>query len=98
MLRPRVHAPVVVTVLAGLALFEAACSSSTPEEQLLTTFFRAARVRDNTTLGNIAAVTLNPRSDGTVEQFEIVSIGQEQRRGIDLKTLVAEEAKAKDEE
>ena len=98
MLRPRAHAPVVVIVLAGLALAEAACSSSSPEQQLLTTFFRAARVRDNTTLGNIAAITFNPRSDGTVEQFEIVSVGQEQRRGIDLKALVTEEAEAKEEE
>ena len=98
MLRRRVHNAVVVMALAGLALVEAACGSATPEEQLLTTFFRAARVRDNTTLGNIAAITFNPRSEGTVEQFEIVSVGQEQRRGIDLKALVAEEATAKGEE
>jgi len=88
----------VASVLVGLALVEAACGSAPPEQQLLMNFFRAARVRDNTTLGNIAAVTFNPRTDGTVEQFEIVSIGQEQRRSVQIKALMDEEAAARQDE
>jgi hypothetical protein len=88
----------VASVLLGLALVEAACGSAPPEQQLLMNFFRAARVRDNTTLGNIAAVSFNPRTDGTVEQFEIVSIGPEQRRSVQIKALMDEEAQARQEE
>src|SRR5919106_3599550 len=95
----RAHSLVsLILVVFGLALFEIACSSTPPEQQLLINFFRAARVRDNTTLGNIAAVNFNPRTDGTVEDFEIVTVGPEQRRPIQIRALMDEEAKAKEEE
>ena len=82
----------------SLGVFEAACTSAPPEQQLLTNFFRAARVRDNTTLGNISAVTFNPRTEGTVEDFEIVGVGPEQRRPVQIRALIDEEAKAREEE
>jgi hypothetical protein len=88
----------LVLVVFSLALFEIACSSAPPEQQLLINFFRAARVRDNTTLGNIAAVNFNPRTEGTVEDFEIVSVGAEQRRPVHIRALMDEEAKAREEE
>ena len=88
----------VAVALVSLAAFEAACGATPPEQQILTNFFRAARVRDNTTLGNIAAVSFNPRTDGTVEDFEIVTIGEEQRRGVELKALMDEETKARQDE
>jgi hypothetical protein len=88
----------LVLVVAGLALFEIACSSAPPEQQLLISFFRAARVRDNTTLGNISAVTFNPRTDGTVQDFEVVAVSPEQRRPVQIRALLDEEAKAREEE
>jgi hypothetical protein len=88
----------VALALAGLTAFEVACGATPPEQQILTNFFRAARVRDNTTLGNIAAVSFNPRTEGTVEDFEIVSVGGEQRRPVEMKALMDEEAKARQEE
>ena len=87
-----------VLVIVVLALLDIACGSASPEEQLLNNFFRAARVRDNTTLANIAAVSFNPRTDGTVEDFEVVSVGDEQSRPVQLKALLDEEAKARAEE
>jgi hypothetical protein len=51
----------------------AGCGASTTEEQLLTTFFQAARLHDRTRLAEIATVSLNPRTEGTVERFEVVS-------------------------
>jgi hypothetical protein len=87
-----------LSVLAALVLTDVACSSSSAEQQLLTNFFRAARVRDNTTLANIAAVSFNPRTEGTVEDFEVVSVGQEQSRRIEIKALMDEEAKARADE
>jgi hypothetical protein len=99
MFRSRAHSPVlIVAVLAVLALGEAACGSSSPEAQLLNNFFRAARVRDNTTLANIAAVTFNPRTEGTVEDFEVVDVGAERAVAVDIKALIDEEATAKAEE
>ncbi len=99
MLRSRVLSPVaLVIVISGLALAEAACSSAPPEQALLTNFFRAARVRDNTTLGNIAAVNFNPRTEGTVENFEVVAVAPEQRRPVELRALMDEEAKAAEDE
>lgn len=86
------------TVIAGLALLTAACGSSAPEQQVLNNFFRASRVRDNATLANISAVSLDPRTQGTVEDFEIVTIGEEQRRTLQIKQLMAEEEKARQED
>jgi hypothetical protein len=88
----------LVVVISGLALAEAACTAAPPEQVLLSNFFRAARVRDNTTLGNIAAVNFNPRTEGTVETFEVVGIAPEQRRPIAIRALMDEEAKAVEEE
>jgi hypothetical protein len=99
MSRSRAHSLVsLILVVVGLAIFEAGCSSAPPEQQLLINFFRAARVRDNTTLGNIAAVNFNPRTDGTVEDFEVVTVGPEQRRPIQIRALMDEEARAREEE
>ena len=64
--------------LLAIALAAAACGATPPERQLLTDFFRAARLHDTTALANVATVTFNPRRDGIVERFEIVSIEEEQ--------------------
>ena len=88
----------LIVVVVGLVIFDIACSSAPPEQQLLINFFRAARVRDNTTLGNISAVSFNPRTEGTVEDFEIVSVSPEQRRPVQIRALMDEEAKAIEDE
>jgi len=99
MSRSRAHFLVsLVLFVTSLAVFEAACSSAPPEQVLLTNFFRAARVRDNTTLANIAAVTFNPRTEGTVEDFEVAAVGPEQRRPVQIRALMDEEAQAREEE
>jgi hypothetical protein len=81
-------------MLLGCALFLlAACSSPPVEQQVLTTFFRAARVRDNTTLASISAVNFDPRTDGSVQDFKIDSIGQPQRRKLEVQQLTGEQDK-----
>jgi hypothetical protein len=42
-----------------------------PDEQLLTRFFRAARLHDTTVMARFSRVDFNPRSDGVVEEFEV---------------------------
>jgi hypothetical protein len=85
-------------VTAWFALLAAACGSTPPEGQVINNFFRASRVRDNATLANIAAVSFDPRSDGTVQDYEIVEVGQEQRRTLQIKQLIEEEERARQED
>lgn len=72
--------------------------SRPPEQQFLTQFFRAARGRDNTTVGRMSAVEIDPRSQGAVDDFEITSISEEKRAPLSFKPLFDAEAKAREEE
>lgn len=84
-------------LLVPSTLFVISCSRP-PEQQFLTQFFRAARGRDNTTVGRMSAVELDPRTQGSVEDFEITSVGGEQRTPLSFKPLFEAEAKARAEE
>ncbi len=98
MLRSRVaRALLIALFVAPLALLEIACSRH-PEQQFLTQFFRAARARDNTTLGMMSAVTFDPRERGTVSDFEITAVTPEQRSALDLKGFVDAARKAREAE
>jgi hypothetical protein len=89
----------IVMLFGGFALLTAACSMGrSPEEQVLNNFFRAARVRDNATLANISAVSFDARTDGTVQDFEITNVGEEQRRTLQIKQLAEGEEKAKQDD
>ena len=62
---------------AGIALallVAAACRVAPPEEVLLRQFFEQSRIRDKTTLANIATVIFEPTRDGVVQAFEISDI------------------------
>jgi hypothetical protein len=78
---------------ACVLLLVAACGSTPVEQQLLTQFFRAARVRDNTTLAGMAAVSFDPRTEGTVQDFKIDSIGAQQHRKLQVQEFTAEQEK-----
>jgi hypothetical protein len=78
-----------------LAVEMLSCAGASPEQQLLTNFFRASRVRDNGTLSNISAVQFNPRTDGTVQDFDITNIGTEQRRALQIQQTLDEVEQAK---
>ena len=81
--------------LAFVVLLLAACGSTPVEQQLLTQFFRAARVRDNTAIASIAAVNFDPRTDGSVQDFKIDSIGAQERRKLELGELTADQDKVR---
>jgi hypothetical protein len=84
-------------LLVPTTLMVVSCSRP-PEQQFLTQFFRASRGRDNTTVGRMSAVVIDPRTQGTVEDFEITSIGEERREPLSFKPLFEAEAKAREEE
>jgi len=92
------RAILLVPVILGSCLFEFACSSPPIEQQLLTTFFRAARVRDNTGLASISAVTFDPRTEGSVQDFTIDNIGAQQRRTLQVQQFMDDEAKVREEQ
>ena len=73
------------------------CSGSS-EKKLLNDFLRAARLKDDVTLGNFAAATFNPRTDGVVESFDVTSISPERSVPLPLKSLAkaVEDAKSED--
>lgn len=95
MKRPSVRSLVLVRLSAcAFALLASSCGSSSPEQQTLRNFFRAARVRDNATMAAISAVSFNPRTDGIVQSFEVTALGEEQRRTLHLRQLIEDEEKA----
>jgi len=87
------HPLVVVFVLVVTS-----CGRSSAEQQLLTNFFRASRVRDNATLSNIASVQFNPRTDGTVQDFKVTNVGPEEKRTLQIQQTLAEVEEAKQAE
>jgi hypothetical protein len=79
-------------VLTAAAL--SACSSpNASEENLVRQFFRASGLRDSQTLSNFATVSFDAKTDGTVRDFEIVSVSPERSeplRVIELSQAVTE--------
>jgi hypothetical protein len=65
----RPSAATLITLLLG-----GACVWPSPERQLLLDFFQACRVYDTTVLARLATASCNPRSDGVVQDFEIVRV------------------------
>ena len=82
-------------IFSCVLLAAMACGSTPIEQQLLTQFFRAARVRDNTTLASMSAVSFDPRTESTVENFKIDSIGEPQRRKLQVQEFTAEQDKVR---
>jgi hypothetical protein len=91
---------VVIAVLGALAS-GASCRPIPPEQQVLTNFFRASRVRDTTVLANTAAVIFEPRIDGVVHRFEITDSGAEQpsdERVISKKVTISAQVRTPDDQ
>ena len=94
----RRRAQVASALLIFPALVFAVSCSRPPEHQFLQQYFRASKGRDNTTVGRMSAVQIDPRTQGTVEDFSIENIGAETRTPLTFKPLFEAEQKAKDEE
>ena len=89
-----VAAAVLILPVIALAI---GCSRP-PEQQFLTQFFRAAKSRDNTTVGRMSAVQIDPRTQGSVESFSIDNISAETRTPLSFKPLFEAETMAKQDE
>ena len=97
MYRPKSTALISMATLVAVSLI--GCSSA-PEESLISNYFRASRMRDNTTLANIAMVSFRPAERGIVQDFSITSVSEEQRRPMRAReySVAYEEAAATERE
>ena len=84
-------------LLVPATLLVISCSRP-PEYQFLQQFFRAAKGRDNTTAGRMSSVSIDPRTQGTVESFSIESVSPETKTPLTFKPLFEAEQKAKTDE
>jgi hypothetical protein len=73
------------------------CSGSA-EQTIVSQFFSASRLRDNTSLDNIATVIFDPRTQGTVTSFAITNVGAEEHKPLPLKSLAKAQDDAKTED
>ena len=91
-----IRAVCLLALVSSTAL--AGCSGGS-EQSILTQFFSASRLRDNTSLDNFATVIFDPRTNGTVTSFTVTNVSPEQRKPLPLKALARaqEDVKAEDE-
>lgn len=85
-------------LVASILAFAVGCGGSA-EQQILDDFFRASRLQDNVTLANFATTEFDPRTDGIVTSFDVVSVSDERIVPMPLKQYAraVEEARAADE-
>lgn len=78
-----------LALLAPLALvfLTAACGGGAKEEPQIRQFFRASGLRDSQTLASFAAASFDPREQGVVQTFEVVSVSEERKTPLELKAL-----------
>ena len=87
MLRPRYFwCLLFVPVLFTLAVAGPGCGGAA-EQPLVRQFFQASRLADTMTLGNIATVSFDPKKDGSVEGFSIVSVTPDQTKELKMVEL-----------
>ncbi len=89
MFRPGLSIPslIAASLIAPALVLAAGCSGA--EQSILNQFFTASRLRDNTSLNNLTMVLFEPRTQGTVSTFKIVSVTPEEHKPLTLKALAS---------
>jgi hypothetical protein len=92
----------VLTLVAAVAAVSvlsltAGCSSTGGEQQVLRKYFDANKLRDQSTVANVATVEFNPQTDGIVDRFSVVSVSEEQRTTLNIKQYAEEWKSARDQ-
>jgi hypothetical protein len=100
MFRPKMSVYLLAPVLVWVAVLTGACGASHPEQQQLQQFFRASGLRDDQTLANFAAVSFDPKTDGTVTAFTITNVSEPKIEPLRFKELnkAMEDAAAADKD
>src|SRR5687767_11244039 len=77
MLRPKTSVYLLASMVLAVAALTACSSPNAAEENLVRQFFRASGLRDSQTLSNFATVSFEPKTEGTVSDFEITAVSPE---------------------
>ena len=93
MFRPKTSVYLLASMVLAAAAMSACSSPNASEENLVRQFFRASGLRDNQTLANFATVSFEPKTEGTVADFEVTAVSPERTeplRVIELSKAVTE--------
>ncbi len=75
----------VIPVVILAAMVMASCGAGADEKTLLDKYFRASKMRDNLTLANIATVAFDPKIDGQMQSFSVLTSSEEKVTPLELK-------------
>jgi hypothetical protein len=100
MFRPKFMVCLLAPMLVAAAILSTGCGASHPEQQQLQQFFRASGLRDDQTLSNFAVVSFDPKTEGQVTGFKIISVSDPKVEPLKIKALnkAVEDAQAADKE
>ena len=93
MLRPKTSVYLLAPMVLAVAALSACSSPHASEENLVRQFFRASGLRDSQTLSNFSTVSFDPKTEGTVADFEVTAVSPERTeplRVIELDRAVTE--------
>jgi hypothetical protein len=79
----------IVPVLL-LAVIAVACGGGGEEKTLLNKYFLASKLADNLTLANIATISFDPKTDGQMQSFSVLSVSEPTSTPLELKAHAAE--------
>jgi hypothetical protein len=87
MSRPKVSSVYVLAPILTAVAILGGCSSTPPEANIVRQFFRASQLRDTQTLANFAVVTFDPKQNGVVTDFDVVSVSPERTEPLQVTEL-----------
>lgn len=87
---PRRSVLMLTAVLAAVAALSTAGCAGGGEQQIIKKFFDANRMRDQSTVGNMATVEFDPEEHGVVQAVSVVSVSEEQRAPLNIKQYASE--------
>jgi uncharacterized protein YyaL (SSP411 family) len=84
MFRPKASVYLLASMVAAAAALSACSSPTAQEENIVRQFFRASGLRDNQTLANFAVVSFEPKTEGTVTDFDVTAVSAERTEPIQV--------------
>jgi hypothetical protein len=75
----------LVAVLAAVAASWGCGGGVNTDEKIVKDFFRAARLRDNATLGTFATASFDPRKEGQVQSVKLLNVSEERSHPLPIR-------------
>ncbi len=82
MFRPKTSVYLLAPMVLAVAALSACSSPNAAEENLVRQFFRASGLRDSQTLANFATVSFDPKTEGTVADFDVTAVSPERSEAL----------------